>query len=448
MELILEGIIQAFRLMAGGDREVWRITLLSLQVSGAATFLSLCLGIPLGAFLALTRFPGRNLVVSLVNTGMGLPPVVVGLFISIMLWRSGPLGFLKLMYTPTAMVVAQVVIAFPIVAGLTMVAFQTLNPNLRLQLLGIGASRPQLLWLLCKEARLPLLAAVMAGFGGVISEVGSVMMVGGNIKGQTRVLTTATVLETQMGNFGTAIAFGFDPPSPELQSQFRSHAYSTTGADPMAQALLALQGLSVRYGEASILNIPALAVQTGEVLAIIGPNGAGKSTLLRVMGLLEQPAEGKIYFQGQEAAPRNTLALRRRMASVFQEPLLLNASVYENAAMGFTLRGLDRHSMERRVRPWLERLGIAHLVRQPARSLSGGEAQRTSLVRALALDPELLLLDEPFSALDPPTREGLLLDLETILREEGITTVFVTHDRNEAFMLGDRVAILMGGELL
>lgn len=208
MDLILDGIIRALQLMLSGDPEVWQITFLSLKVSGIATFLSLLLGIPLGTFLALVRFPGRSLLVSLVNTGMGLPPVVVGLFISIMLWRSGPMGFLNLMYTLTAMVIAQVVIAFPIVAGLTMASFQTLNPKLRLQLLGIGASRPQLLWLLCKEARLPLLAAVMAGFGGVISEVGSVMMVGGNIKGQTRVLTTATVLETQMGNFGTAIALG------------------------------------------------------------------------------------------------------------------------------------------------------------------------------------------------------------------------------------------------
>jgi len=134
--------------------------------------------------------------------------VVVGLFVSIFLWRSGPLGFLELLYTPTAIVIAQVVIAFPIVAGLTMAAFQTLNPNLSLQLVGIGASKPQVLWLLCKEARLPLLAAIMAGFGGVISEVGASMMVGGNIRGQTRVLTTATVLETGKGNFELAIALG------------------------------------------------------------------------------------------------------------------------------------------------------------------------------------------------------------------------------------------------
>jgi tungstate transport system permease protein len=208
MELILDGMGQALRLILTADSEVLGITLLSLQISGAATLLSLVLGIPLGIGIALNQFPGRNFIVSLINTGMGLPPVVVGLFVSIFLWRSGPLGFLELLYTPSAMISAQIVIAFPIVAGLTMAAFQTLNPKLTLQLLGIGASRLQLLWLLCMEARLPLLAAVMAGFGGVISEVGASMMVGGNIRGQTRVLTTATVLETGKGNFEIAIALG------------------------------------------------------------------------------------------------------------------------------------------------------------------------------------------------------------------------------------------------
>ncbi|HXK27576.1 MAG TPA: ABC transporter permease [Candidatus Binatia bacterium] len=208
MEIIWEGIKQALGHILTADSEVLGITLRSLWISGAATLLSLAVGIPIGIALALARFPGRSFAVSLINTGMGLPPVVVGLFVSVFLWRSGPLGFLELLYTPTAMVIAQLIIAFPIVAGLTMAAFQTLNPNLRLQLLGIGASRLQLLWLLSKEARLPLLAAVMAGFGGVISEVGASMMVGGNIRGQTRVLTTATVLETGKGNFEIAIALG------------------------------------------------------------------------------------------------------------------------------------------------------------------------------------------------------------------------------------------------
>ena len=208
MELLWQGLVKALELVFSFDSEVWAITWLSLEISGCATLVSLALGMPLGIALARARFPGRSVVVALINTGMGLPPVVVGLFVSIFLWRSGPLGFLDLIYTPSAMIVAQVIIAFPIVAGLTMATFQTLNPNLSLQLLGIGASQPQLLWLLCKEARLPLLAALMAGFGGVISEVGASMMVGGNIRGETRVLTTATVLETGRGNFDVAIALG------------------------------------------------------------------------------------------------------------------------------------------------------------------------------------------------------------------------------------------------
>ena len=206
MELIWKGALEAARLIATGDPEVLQITWLSLQLSGGATLLSLLAGIPAGMAFALTRFPGRGVCLALVNTGMGLPPVVVGLFVSIFLWRSGPLGFLQLLYTPAAIVIAQFIIAAPIVTGLTIAAMQQLNPRLRLQLLALGASRWQLLWLLMREARLPLLAAVMAGFGGVISEVGASMMVGGNLQGQTRVLTTATVLETGKGNFDLAIA--------------------------------------------------------------------------------------------------------------------------------------------------------------------------------------------------------------------------------------------------
>jgi tungstate transport system permease protein len=208
MELIWQGLLEAFRLIVTGDPNIFQITWLSLQISGGATLLSLLVGIPAGMGLALTRFAGRGLCIALVNTGMGLPPVVVGLFVSIFLWRSGPLGFLALLYTPTAIVIAQFIIAAPIVTGLTIAAMQQLNPRLRLQLLALGASRLQLPWLLMREARLPLLAAVMAGFGGVISEVGASMMVGGNIQGQTRVLTTATVLETSKGNFDLAIALG------------------------------------------------------------------------------------------------------------------------------------------------------------------------------------------------------------------------------------------------
>jgi tungstate transport system permease protein len=187
------------------DPELFQITLLSLQVSALATFVSLLIGLPLGTLLALGRFPGRSLLLSIVNTGMGLPPVVVGLFVAMSLWRSGFLGDLHLIYTPTAIVIAQVIIAFPVVTGLTTAALQALDPGLQLQLLGLGASRLQMIWMLWREARLPLLAGLMAGFGSVISEIGASLMVGGNIRYQTRVLTTAIVLETSKGEFSNAI---------------------------------------------------------------------------------------------------------------------------------------------------------------------------------------------------------------------------------------------------
>ncbi len=186
--------------------EILEVTSLSLQVSLLATVISLLVGLPLGTLLALGRFPGQRIALSLVNTGMALPPVVVGLLVSMLLWRSGPLGDLRLIYTPTAIVIAQTIIAAPVVTGLTAAALQQLDPRLRLQLMGLGASRHQMIWTLWKEARLPLLAALMAGFGSVISEVGASMMVGGNIRYQTRVLTTAIVLETGKGNFGPAVA--------------------------------------------------------------------------------------------------------------------------------------------------------------------------------------------------------------------------------------------------
>jgi tungstate transport system permease protein len=206
MALLLDGINTALQLIFSLDAEVLSITLLSLKISSAATLASLLTGIPAGVLLALSNFPGRRFIISLVNTGMGLPPVVVGLFVTIFLWRNGPLGFMEILYTPAAMILAQSLIAAPIVTGITIASIQQLPSNLKLQVRALGATRRQTIWILVREARLPLLAAVMAGFGGVISEVGASIMVGGNIKGQTRVLTTATVMESSKGNFETAIA--------------------------------------------------------------------------------------------------------------------------------------------------------------------------------------------------------------------------------------------------
>ncbi len=208
MDVIIEGIRQALTLLFSFDPEVMAITWLSLKVSGTATLISLFIGIGVGTAVALASFPGRQIVVSIINTGMALPPVVVGLFVTIFLWRNGPFGYLEILYTPTAIIIAQAIIATPIVMGITLAAMQQLPRKLRLQILALGATRFQMVWLLIKEAKLSLMAAVMAGFGGVISEVGASIMVGGNIKGYTRVLTTATVMETSKGNFDLAIALG------------------------------------------------------------------------------------------------------------------------------------------------------------------------------------------------------------------------------------------------
>ncbi len=216
------------------------------------------------------------------------------------------------------------------------------------------------------------------------------------------------------------------------------------GAGPV----VALHVIQVSRAGRTVLEIPELAVDAGQVLAVIGPNGAGKSTLLRVMGLLEAPTAGRVTFQGEPVGLAGGLAVRRRMATVFQEPLLTDATVRDNVALGLRFRGADSQRAAPRVDVWLERLGIAHLAGRQARTLSGGEAQRTALARALVLDPELLLLDEPFSALDQPTREALLDDFGRIVRQERTTTVLVTHDRAEAMALGDRVGVLMDGRLV
>ena len=187
-------------------KEIGPIILLTIQVSGTATLLSVIGGVPFGLWLALRDFRGKKILSSLLNCGMGLPPVVVGLFVSLCLWRYGPFGDLGLMYSPAAMIIAQTVIALPIVAGLSFAAIESLNPKLRLQLISLGASPWQAALLMIREARLGLMAAVIAGFGRVISEVGASMMVGGNIKGETRVLTTATVMEVGKGNYDLAIA--------------------------------------------------------------------------------------------------------------------------------------------------------------------------------------------------------------------------------------------------
>jgi tungstate transport system permease protein len=208
MREILAGFVQAIHLILTGDPPLYQAISLSLQVTGVALLFSTMVGIPLGAWLGLKRFPGRRLVMAMLYTGMGFPPVVVGLFVYLMLSRSGPLGFLGWLFTPTAMIVAQTIISFPLVAGFTMAAVMGVDPNLRLQVQALGATPWQTTAAILAEARVGVVVSIIAGFGGIISEVGAVMLVGGNIEHKTRVLTTAIVLQTSQGDFGLAMALG------------------------------------------------------------------------------------------------------------------------------------------------------------------------------------------------------------------------------------------------
>lgn len=208
MEFVWEGLKEAFSLLLHNDEDVYEIAWRSIRVSGTATLIAMLIGVSVGAVLAFRRFPGRLGVMSLVNTGMGMPPIVVGLLLALLLWRSGPLGGLELIYTVEGMIIAQTIIATPIIIGFTAASLSSLPPRLRLQMYALGASRMQMLWLLVREVRLPILAAMMAAFGAAISEVGASVFVGGNLEGETRVLTGAILRQQNSGDFGPALAFG------------------------------------------------------------------------------------------------------------------------------------------------------------------------------------------------------------------------------------------------
>lgn len=214
------------------------------------------------------------------------------------------------------------------------------------------------------------------------------------------------------------------------------------------ETMLHAEGLRLELGGREIFHIDDLAIRRGEVLALVGPNGAGKSSLLLTLALLQAPAAGIIRIGGEAANNGNRLKLRRKMAVVFQQPLLLDLTVRQNITAALRIRRVPRQKAADRVNRWLERFGISHLAHRPTRLLSGGEAQRTSLARAFALEPEVLLLDEPFASLDYPTRKSLLSTLGQMLSEMRMTTLFVTHDYTEIPYLAQRVAVLHEGRIL
>lgn len=217
----------------------------------------------------------------------------------------------------------------------------------------------------------------------------------------------------------------------------------------MREKVIELKHIVHKYHDNELLNIEDLSIYRSEVLTLLGPNGAGKSTLLRLIGLLEEPSEGEILFRGKDvASERDRLNMRRKMAMVFQEPLLYRTTVFDNVASGLKFRGSSRSEIENKVNKWLAIMGIDHLADRSAQAISGGEAQRVSFARALVLEPEVCLLDEPMAGLDHPSRERLQEELQTILRQLEMTTIYVTHDRAEVLMLADRVGVMIEGKIL
>jgi tungstate transport system ATP-binding protein len=229
------------------------------------------------------------------------------------------------------------------------------------------------------------------------------------------------------------------------ESMIGSERMSMGESTPILEA----RNLEVKRGGVITLNVPSLSIQQGETLSLIGSNGAGKTTLLQTLCCLLKPFRGEISFRGERInLSHSAFAYRRKLAMVFQEPLLFDTTVFENVASGLKIRGMKGQDIRRIVIEQLDRFGIGHLSRRSARKISGGEAQRTSLARAFALQPEILFLDEPFASLDPPTRESLIEDLEGILRQTKTTTIFATHDRQDALRLSDRIAVINKGKIL
>lgn len=215
----------------------------------------------------------------------------------------------------------------------------------------------------------------------------------------------------------------------------------------MNNPLITLENIDIKARDRSILSIPSFELQKGEILGVMGPNGAGKSTLLKTLALLDPPQSGSIKFQGQTVSDHSALVVRRKIAVALQQSLLLDTSVYQNVAVGLKIRKKSRQQIKDKVAYWLDVFRISHLAKKHAHHLSGGEAQRVNLARAMILEPEVLFLDEPFSALDFPTKVQLLKDIKQVVEETNTTTVFISHDLMEIKYFTNRLAILIGGEI-
>lgn len=481
MNTLSDSFWRALQLVAGADATVWGIVGLSLRVSLLACAFGALLGLGLGAWLAVTRFRGHGLLVWGLNTLLAMPSVVVGLLVYLLLSRAGPLGSWGILFTPTAMVVAQSILVVPLIAALSRRLVLDALAEGGEQLQSLGARRPAQALLMLVHERLAVLTILLTAFGRAVSEVGAVMIVGGNIDGVTRVMTTAIALETSKGDLPLALALGAvllgvvgvvnglisalqaraaraaersGAPAPvDLEalalaagapgSITGSAQEATTGTPPAAapaQPLLKLDDVGLRFGATTALHGLHLTLHRGERLALVGANGSGKTSLLRVLhGLL--PCSGRLQRLPLQPEQRAPVA-----AMLFQRPFLLNLTARQNVLLGLALRGVPRAQREARCLQALQRVGLAHRAHSAARALSGGQQQRLALARAWALLPDILFLDEPTASLDPGAKREVEALIEAVAHS-GVTLVMSTHNLGQVKRLALRVLFLETGQV-
>ncbi len=463
MHTLTDSWALAWQLVLNADPELLGITALSLRISGTATAVGALAGLLLGAWLAVARFPGQGLLVWLLNTLLALPAVVVGLLVYLLLSRSGPLGALGILFTPTAMVVAQSVLVTPLIAALTRRLVLAALAEGGEQLRALGARPFAAALLMLVHDRLGVATVLLTAFARAIAEVGAVMIVGGNIAGVTRVMTTTIALETSKGDLGLALALGCVllavvgavngaigllhwlgsrvPPGPAPQPAPAMAAHRQAAPAAAAAPLIVAEQLAVRFGPVLALDDISLTLQRGDRLVLVGANGSGKTTLLQALhGLL--PSAGRctrLALQPEGRLPRT--------AMVFQRPFVLRLSVWRNVWVGLWLAGVPAAERHARCHAALARVGLLAQAHRPAQTLSGGQQQRLGLARAWSLQPDILFLDEPTASLDP----GAQREIEALvqaLAADGVTLVMSTHHLGQARRLATRVAYLQGGRLV
>jgi tungstate transport system ATP-binding protein len=473
MNSIADSVTTALHLILDLDPALLAIVLRSLAVSATASVIACAIGLCLGAWLGVARFPLRGAVLTLLNTSLALPSVVVGLVLYLLLSRSGPLGFLGWLFSFKAMVLAQAVLVLPVVTALTRQAVEDIERAHGEQLRALGA-RPLLRSLLLAwNERFALLTIVITAFGRAISEVGAVMVVGGNIDGFTRVMTTAIALETSKGDLPLALALGLvlltvvlalnmllgllrhwrarrdaaraadsrpSSPSTHVATALPDSSHAHDRVLPAGTPLFTLRDATVRYDAVVALDRVTLDIAAGERVALVGANGSGKSTLLRLLQDLLPPAQGTI-----------TRHDGLRQAMLFQHPFLLRSSLRHNIALGLWLAGFGWTAARRAAPNALQRVELGHLRDRNAHALSGGQQQRAALALAWARDPDVLLLDEPTASLDPHAKrevEALMEAFAAPRGERAMTLVFSSHNLGQVKRLASRVIYLEHGRIL